>query len=447
MATKINLNQPKNQIVKQLNLMHAVDIANELYELNEEERIELIHILPIDMVDNVFLELEEDEIVDFFSHLDDVRRRRLLTDLSAHDLKLLFELLEKEESVRLLSFLSTDKKVVIEKLMLYDETKAASMMRDNYIVLKKDYNISNAMKEVINEVKDTDLIDTIFIVDNDELYGLIYLKDLIIARKNDSLESIINTDIKVINDEASLSDAINKISNYDIKVLPVVNSNNHLVGIITADDVLEEIALDHESHVDKFVAMGDFDEDSSPFVRAYQRLPWLLVSIVLNLVIAMFLSIFSGTIEMISALILFQPLILGMAGNIGTQAIAVTILKIHKNETKDFSQHIKKEVLIGVVNAIIVGVFGFLLSWGFLSFSSFDVGSVNLILLSFVIALSLALSMFLSAMFGVFIPIILTKLKVDPAAASGPVISTINDLVALLIYFGLATIIIIPLIS
>lgn len=446
MSSKINLNQPKNQIVKQLNLMHAVDIANELYELNEEERIELIHILPIDMVDNVFLELEEDEIVDFFSHLDDVRRRRLLTDLSAHDLKALFELLEKEERIRLLAFLTTDKKVLLEKLMLYDETKAASMMRDNYIVLKKDYNISNAMKEVINEVKDTDLIDTIFIVDNDELYGLIYLKDLIIARKNDSLESIINTDIKVINDEASLSDAINKISNYDIKVLPVVNSNNHLVGIITADDVLEEIALDHESHVDKFVAMGDFDEDSSPFVRAYQRLPWLLVSIVLNLVIAMFLSIFSGTIEMISALILFQPLILGMAGNIGTQAIAVTILKIHKNETTNYSKHIKNEILIGVVNAIIVGVFGFLLSWGFLTFSSFETGTVSLILLSFVIGLSLAFSMFLSAMFGVFIPIILTKLKVDPAAASGPVISTINDLVALLIYFGLATLIIIPLI-
>ena len=132
-----------------------------------------------------------------------------------------------------------------------------------------------------------------------------------LQEKNDEVDSITNRDIHYIYDEDKLIDAIDVISNYDLQVLPVINKDNVLLGIITADDVLEEMALEHESSIDKFVAVGEFDEDSSPFKRAYQRLPWLLVSIILNLVIAMFLSIFSPTIDKVSVLILFQPLILG----------------------------------------------------------------------------------------------------------------------------------------
>lgn len=447
MSSKIDLTLPKNQIVKILTTMNAVDIAKELYELDEKERIELIQILPIEMVDNVFIELVEEEIVDFFSHLDDVRKRRLLNDLSAHDLKPLFEHLDSKDQEHFLKRLSTEKRLNIERLMMYDETFAASIMRNNYLTIDKNLTVSEAMKYIVSNVVDTDLIDKLFVVEDDKLFGLLDLKDLIVARKNDLIIDITNQDFKFVYDNAKLIVAIEKISNYDIKVLPVLNSSNSIIGIISADDVLEEIALDHESSVDKFVAVGEFEEDSSPFRRATQRLPWLLVSIVLNLVIALFLSVFSNTIETVAALILFQPLILGMAGNIGTQAIAVTILKLHKNDTKDYSSHIRKEILIGIINAIIIGVFGFLLSWGFLKFSNFNTNQINIVILSLVIGLSLTFSMLLSAMFGVFIPIILTKFKIDPAAASGPVISTINDLVALVIYFGLATLIIIPLIS
>lgn len=446
MSNKINLKDSKSNIIKLLNKMHDFDIAKQLYELDAKERAELIKLIPIDLLDNVFIELELEEMVDFLKHLDSHKRKVLLNELSASDLKPLFESFTEEERNKLLSKLTVEKQKKLKKLILYDNQYAASKMRNNFLTLNKDLKVHEAMDIIISEVKDTDLIDTIFILEDNMLYGELELKDLIVARRNDEIIDITNTNIKTINEEAKLSDAITIISNYDIKTLAVIDSNNYLKGIVTADDVLDQIALDYESNIDKFVAVGDFDEDSNPIERAYQRLPWLLVSIVLNLVIALFLSIFQSTLETVSALILFQPLILGMAGNIGTQAIAVTILRLHKDEHDSHNVHIKKEIMIGLVNSILIGIFGMLLSWGFLSLTAFSTAGISVILLSVVIGLALMFSMFLSAIFGVFIPLILAKFNIDPAAASGPVISTINDLVALFIYFGLATLIIIPLV-
>lgn len=446
MADKINLKDSKNNITKKLNKMHALDIANLLDDLNQKDKKHLINLIPLDLIDNVFLELDTVEMVDFIKSLDSSKRKFLLNELEASNLKPLFQSFDDEEKDKFIKKLSPEKQIKLKELMIYDETLAASIMSNNYITLNYDLKVHEAMDEIISKVKDTDLIDIIFILKDNMLYGELNLKDLIIARRNDRIIDIVETDIKTINDTENLSEAISIVSNYDIKVLAVVDNLNYLKGMIKADDVLDKIASDHESNIDKFVAVGDFDEDSSPLKRAYQRLPWLLVSIVLNLVIALFLSIFQSTIETVSALILFQPLILGMAGNIGTQAIAVTILRLHKDEHDSHEDHIKREIFIGLINSILIGIFGFVLSFLFLTFSSFTTANISLALLSLVIGLSLMFSMFLSAIFGVFIPLILTKFNIDPAAASGPVISTINDLVALLIYFGLATLIIIPLV-
>lgn len=446
MKEQLNLQLPKAQIVKQLSSMHAVDIAKQLVELDENEKNDLILLIPSNMIDDVFIELEAEEAINFFNTLDDVKRRVLLTDLSAADLKDLFEEFDEEEKQHFINLLRVDKKIELERLLKYDQTLAASEMRSDYIKLNVNLKASEAMKYIVSNVSDNDYIDILFVLDDEnKLIGTIELKDLIIARKNDPINNLINYEYPFVYDNDKLGEAINKIKNYDIAALPVITPNNQLLGIISADDVLEEIALEYESNIDKFVAMGEFDEASSPFKRAYQRLPWLLASIVLNLVIALFLAIFKTTIDTIAALVLFQPLILGMAGNIGTQAIAVTILELHKFGSKDediLKKHIRKEILIGVINALITGVLGFILAFVFLKIANFQITShLSIPLFSLVIGLSLFFSMLLSALFGVMIPIVLTKLKIDPAAASGPVISTINDLVALVIYFGFATLI------
>lgn len=452
MDKMINFKNSKSQISKQLSNMHAKDIADSLYLYDDLEREMIIQLLPFNVIDNVFIELDAKEAISFFNTLDDVRKKVLLMDLSAADLKPLFEEFDFEDKIRFLSLLNISKKQELERLLKYDEENAASEMRSDYVKVNIDEIVSQATKKIITDSKDDDFIDSIYVVDNNNvLVGIIDLKDLIIARKNEKIESLVNKKYEFVYENEKLGIAIDKITNYDIDAIPVLDLDKRLIGIITAEDVLEEIALDYEANIDKFVAVGEYDEASSPLKRAYQRLPWLLASIVLNLIITLFLAVFESTISVVTALILFQPLILGMAGNIGTQAIAVTILVLHNktHESKSMrKKHIKKEYLIGIINGLIVGILGFLLSFGFLTLSSFDnAKNISVVLISLTIGLSLFLSMMLSAMFGVLIPIALSKLKIDPAAASGPVISTINDLVALVIYFGLATLIIIPMVS
>ncbi|HHW79456.1 MAG TPA: magnesium transporter [Acholeplasmataceae bacterium] len=444
---KINLKDSKVKITKELNKMHALDIVKYLRTLEENEQKYILELIPIDKVDDVFLELTSKEAFNYFINLDLVRQKTLLTELSASDLKELFLEFNEEEKAVFYNLITEEKHNELTVLLKYASSDAASFMQNEFLTLKETYTVTEAMRYIVKEVHDTDYIDTIFVVDDENtLIGNVFLKELIVARKKDDFKNLINKDIIFVYDNESLDIVTNKISNYDLNIIPVVNQEKKLLGVINADEIFENLALKHESNVDKFVAVGDYDEQSGPFRRAMQRFPWLLISIVLNLVIALFLSIFSETIDTVKALILFQPMILGMAGNIGMQSIAVTIVELHLN--KDLSneamkKHTKKEVSIGLLNSILIAIAGFVLAFVFLELFKFDQNSnIPSLAIAISISLSLLLSMFLAAIFGVIIPLTLNKLKVDPAVASGPIISTINDLVALFIYFGIATIMI-----
>ena len=327
------------------------------------------------------------------------------------------------------------------RMLEYDEDCAASLMTTDFMVIQEGTSIADATGNLIKTVKDSDFIDELFVVDSEQKYlGSIELKNLLAARKGDKLDQITELNQSVIYEHDTVHTAIQKLRDYDDTVMPVLNEEEHLIGIITADDILDIMIDEYEENVERLVAIGDYEEDSSALVRSKQRLPWLLASIILNLVIAAFLSLFQNTIEQITALVLYQPMILGMAGNIGTQAIAVTILGLHHDklggldETKN---HIRNEVMIGLLNSLIVGFFGFIISFVFLSFV--NMGSQSPFYLAIVVGSSLAGGMFISAICGVFIPIALDRMKVDPAVASGPIISTINDLFALVVYFAIAT--------
>ena len=169
----------------------------------------------------------------------------------------------------------------------------------------------------------------------------------------------------------SLNDGYKKFENYAKSVLPVLDDDMKIVGIVTADDVLNIMVAEHEEDIAKMTGVGDYDESSNAFRRSIQRMPWLVISVLLNLVIAALLSVFEKTLVEVIALIMFQPMILGMAGNIGTQSIAVTILKLNQDELAGIhneKKHIGKELAIGVLNSITIGLGGFLLSFLILSF-------------------------------------------------------------------------------
>lgn len=431
------------QLKKTLSKMHPYDIAKIMRDATSDTQMRFIRLMSLKKTIEVFLELPEEISRNYFKLLTENQKKSFLHEFEMDDLKYFITSFEEDYQTYLINLLSKTKQVKLKLLMTYDDEAIASIMSTDFVTINQNSNIKETTAYVINNSKDSDFIDHLFIVDdNNVLIGSITLKDLVSARASDSLESITHNDNNYLKLEDSITTGFEKFKNYAKNVLPVLNKNMQVVGIVTADDILNKMVLEYEEDIKKMAGVGDYDESSNAFVRAYQRIPWLLISVLLNLVIAVLLSVFERTLIEVVALIMFQPMILGMAGNIGTQSIAVTILKLNKDELEEKSaekKHIAKELGIGVLNSIAVGIAGFLISYGILSF--INMGTQSQLLLALTIATSLIGGMFVSAAIGVFIPIILEKMKIDPAIASGPIISTLNDLFALMIYFGIATLI------
>ncbi len=429
------------QLKKQISKKHPVDIAKLIEGATVDVQMRVISILPIGKVIEVFKQLPSSFGKYYFNFLKEKEKKQFLNAFEMNELKNFVYSFDPTFQTYIYTLLGPEKLEKLKQLLSYDETLVASLMTSEFIVIKNTNSIQEATAKVLKNAKDNVYIDDIFVVDEKaKFYGTVSLKDLIIARKGDSLEDIITKTKETL----SLTDSLNKgyqhFRDYDKNVMAIIDENNFLVGVVMGDDIFKQIAQVHEENIEKLVAVGDYDEASSAGKRAMQRLPWLLASVVLNLVIAATLTVFQATIEQVLALVLFQPMILGMAGNIGTQSIAVTILKLNESlleDKKETKRHVLKEVGIGFINSILVGIAGFLISYGVLSL--IKIGSHNPIDVSFVIGTSLSGGMFISACFGVFIPVFLEKRKIDPAAASGPIISTINDFFALATYFGIAT--------
>ncbi|PKK96626.1 MAG: hypothetical protein CVV58_05390, partial [Tenericutes bacterium HGW-Tenericutes-3] len=267
-------------------------------------------------------------------------------------------------------------------------------------------------------------------------------KQLIMTRSGKKIFEVMNEDIQFVYEYETIEKAIQSVKDYDKNSIPVLNSKKQILGIVTADDVFDEIVENTEDDYQKMALIGDHDSSLSAVGRASQRLPWLMIAVVLNLVIATILSLFDATLVQVTALILFQPTILGMAGNIGTQSLAVTILGLHLEEIdskKTARKHIFKEMTVGFINSLFLATAAFAFVTLFLILvPTGNQGAVSIALVVFTAVFS---SMFIAGSMGVLVPLIFNHYHVNPAAASGPIMTTINDLVTLIIYFGVATLV------
>jgi magnesium transporter len=440
---KLNFKNNDDLLKKVLKTWFAYDLAVLYPNLDQDEQIRLLSLINIDKLSDMFVELDSNDQIDLLNLLEVNRKKSLLKNLESDDLKEFFEEFNDDEKDEYIKYLPKIKAKTLNLLLQYDEDLAASIMTTDFILVSKNDSIKDATYKVITNSKDSDYIDTIFVIDDDKkIVGAIDLKQLIMARPLDKLEDIMLSDLHFVYEDESIEKAIQTVSDYDRNVIPVLDKDDHVIGIITADDIFDEIIEDTEYDYQKMALLQDHDSQSTAFKRTKQRLPWLMIAVILNLLIAIFLSVFEATLIEVTALVLFQPLILGMAGNIGTQSLAVTILGLHLKDIefdKLPKKHVIKEVLVGLMNSLLLGIASFIFATIFLTLLP-TTGSQLPYQIGFVVFLAVFISMFVSAIIGVFVPIILTKFDQDPAAASGPIMTTINDLIALVIYFGVATI-------
>ena len=283
-------------------------------------------------------------------------------------------------------------------------------------------------------------------VDEEEKYcGAIDEKDLIIAREHDELDSIISYSYPYLLDHESISDSIEKIKDYAEDSLPVLNSERRVIGILTAQDVIE--AVDDEMGEDYAKLAGltaeeDLKETTAESMK--KRLPWLIVLLFLGMGVSSVVGAFEDVVATLPIVICFQSLILDMAGNVGTQSLAVTIrvLMDENLNGKDKLALVIKEMKVGFRTGFLLGILSLIFLGGYIAvFKGYTIFKAFMI--SGCVGISLLVAMMISSLVGTLVPLFFHKVKIDPAVASGPLITTVNDLVAVITYYGLAWVLLI----
>ena len=346
-----------------------------------------------------------------------------------------------------------DEEVVsdIELIESYEEEQIGSYMSNNYITIKKGSTVKQAMKIVIDEASRNDNFTIIYVTNEDDtLYGAIELRDLIKARKDDDLEDIIKKSYPTVLDVLYVNDVILDIREYELDSIPVVNKDNVLLGVITTNDILDAVEEELSDDYAKLAGLTSEEElDESVFKSVKKRIPWLCALLVLGIIISLVVKGFEAAIVAVPAIVFFQSMILGMGGNVGTQSLAVTIRAISDEQitTKEVIKLVFKEIRIAFLNGLLIAIISFIVVSIYLALTKETVNPetafnmLDIYKIAGVVAISLLLSMLISGFIGTIIPIILQKVKIDPAVASGPFITSINDVTAIVIYYGIALIV------
>ena len=429
----------RDQLLEKLRDYHENDIAQAMTLLDKQERVSLYELFDTEWLSEIITYWDEPE--KYISEIGMEKLAAVVNEMDSDDAVDLLEKLDEKIKIKLRPILREDVKAAIRLIHSYDEEEIGSLMTNNYICIDRRGNIRQAMRALIRQAGEHDNISTIYVVDEEHKFcGAIDLKDLIIARENDDLDDLISYSYPYLMDHAVISESIEQIKDYAEDSLPVLNSHREIIGIITAQDIIE--AVDDEMGEDYAKLAGlTAEEDLKETTKESmaKRLPWLIILLFLGMGVSTVVGAFEGVVAVLPIVICFQSLILDMAGNVGTQSLAVTIrvLMDEKLGTSDKLRLVVKEMKVGFSNGLLLGLLAFIILGSYLTLLKGMV-MTNSFLISGCVGMSLLLAMIISSLVGTLVPMFFHKIKIDPAVASGPLITTVNDLVAVVTYYGLA---------
>ena len=427
------------QLAQQLDDYHEKDIAAALEQLDQQHRLLVYHALGAERLSEVFAYLNE--AGKYLRELPVKSAASILQEMDADDAVDALETVPPETRKALLEQMDSEAKADVRLICSYDEDEIGSQMTTNFILIDRQLTVKQAMRALIAQAEENDNISTIYVSgENGVFCGAIDLKDLIIAREGTSLETLISTSYPYVGAHERIEDCIERLKEYAEDSIPVLNEKKRLIGIITAQDIVE--VVDDEMG-DDYAKLGGLtaeeDLNESLLVSVKKRLPWLIILLFLGMVVSTVVGLFEGVVAQIALLVCFQSLILDMAGNVGTQSLAVTI-RVLMDESLTARQKLElvwKEMRIGLCNGGLLGVLALLFIGLYVWL--FKGKTIHYAFcLSGCVGVSLLLSMVISSFVGTAIPMFFKKIKVDPAVASGPLITTVNDLVAVVTYYSLS---------
>ena len=436
-----------DEMTEKLKDFHDKDIAQSFELLNTAERNLLYSALDAEWMADIISYI--DNPAQYVEEIGIEKLAAIINEMDADDAVDLWSVIEESVKVKLRPMIDDETKTDIRLINSYEEDEIGSLITTNFICIKQNLTIRQAMHELVRQAGENDNISTIYVVDEKNRFcGAIDLKDLIIARESTKLETLISYAYPYLLDHEKISDTIQKIKDYAEDSLPVLDKNKKIVGIITSQDVVE--AVDDELGEDYAKLAGlaseeDITETTKDSVK--KRLPWLIILLFLGMGVSTVGGAFEGVVAVLPVVICFQSLILDMAGNVGTQSLAVTIrVLMDENLTgKDKLKLVVKEMKVGFCNGALLGILALVCLGVYIAlFKGYAFGMAMVI--SACVGVSLLVAIVISSLIGTLVPMLFHKMKIDPAVASGPLITTVNDLVAVITYYGLAWIFLIELI-
>ncbi len=412
--------------------MHPYDLAEQFEGLNEGEKEILLKSISDVMLADFLSFLSAEDAAEVFQDLDGLKQKKVIDIMEPDDATDVIHELEDELRETLEQTLADSD---ILELIDYEEDETGSAMTNRVVVLNPWMDIKTATKKVIKEAPTVESINTLFVTDEEGLFiGVLMLRDLIKTKAPSSVSAIMREHPFVLDTDA-ITKSAQAMRNYAIYEMPVLDKNGILLGMLTLDDALDLYREEAQEDFEKLAALPETIE-GPPYRVALHRLPWLVILLGLSIPIALVTSLFEEILSTVAILIVFQPLILGSAGNVATQTLAVT-LKLFASDEKRIGNDARREILAGMINGLFIGLIAFLMTFLFATINnSLTTAPITM---SLVVGLSLWLTVMIAPMIAILIPVTLRALKFDPAVASGPFITTIIDITALFIYFGLAT--------
>lgn len=421
-------------ILEFINPLHPADIADVLENLEPSLAKSIYELLDDEKAAEALMELDDDyrqEFLKLFSSLEIAEQVDQLNTDDAADL--LGELEDSDQAEVIAQMEDQEHASEIIDLLRYDEDSAGGLMQTEYIIARENWQVRRCVVEMRRQAEDVEKVYSIYVVDSDDrLLGILSLRRLLFAEPTMLIREMYKNErihyVKTNDTKAHVAETMEK---YDLVAVPVVDFQNKLVGRITIDDVVDVIR--EEAERDFQMASGiseNVESNSSILKNTRSRLPWILIGLAGGILSSQIIRGYEGTLEIIPTLAFFIPLIASTAGNIGVQSSAIVVQGLASNDfqMKGILRRVGKEALVGMIVGLICAIIIYIVGY----FFSDDIR----------LAVTLALSLFLVALFaaalGTFIPLALDRIKIDPALATGPFITTANDIIGLSIYFIVA---------
>ena len=417
--------------------VHYADIAEVLDEIKFEEAVYIIKLLDSETTAAVLMETDEDTREKILKNLTAKEIAEEIAELDSDDAADMIAELPEERQEAVMSKIEDEEHVKeIEELLTYDENSAGGLMAKELVQVNENWTVLKCVKEMRIQAEEVTRVHSIYVVDDGgKLKGRLSLKDLLVASTRTPISDIYIPKVDFVNVIDGAEDVANIMRKYDLEAIPVVDEDQILLGRITIDDIVDVIK--EEADRDYQMAAGitqDVEADDSILELTKARLPWLFLGLLGGIGAFIIMEGFQGVFEKYAALFFFTPLIAAMAGNVGVQSSAIIVQGLANDDIKgSINSRLLKEMLLAALNGVILALFLFLFVWL----------SQGKITLAIAISVSLVVVIIVAGLIGTFVPLFLNKRGIDPAIATGPFITTSNDIFGILIYFMIAKMILV----